>query len=161
MLGVFCRTRTKLLKDITLADLQAFAQSLADAGLAPIYRAQTLAAIESLFGFCQRMRHIASNPAAELTLPVYENRLAEQIVGEPEVQRLVETAAGARDRVLLALLYAAGLRVSEACGLLWRNVRQRGSSGQITVLGKNGRTRGVASLEIGRNLEQLRGGRRA
>ncbi len=35
-------------------------------GLAPISRARTLAAVKSLFGFCQRMRYVASNPAAEL-----------------------------------------------------------------------------------------------
>jgi site-specific recombinase XerC len=32
------------------------------------------------------------------------------------------------------------VRVSEACGLLWRNVRPREESGQITVFGKGGRT---------------------
>jgi integrase len=98
--------------------VQGFAESLVEAGLAPVSRARTLAAIKSLFGFCQRMRFIVVNPAAELGLPSYENRLAERIVGEKEVQRLLEAAEGVRDRVLLALLYGAGLRVSEACGLL-------------------------------------------
>lgn len=45
----------KSLKDITLADMQRFAQSLEDPGLAPISRARTLAAVKSLFGFaCER-----------------------------------------------------------------------------------------------------------
>ncbi len=48
-----------------------------------------------------------------------------------------------RDRILLRLLYAAGLRVSEACDLLWRNLHARGDAGQITVFGKNGRTRAI------------------
>jgi integrase/recombinase XerD len=148
----------KSLKGITLADLQRFAQSLVDAGLAPVSRARTLAAIKSLFGFCQRMRYIASNPAAELALPSYEHRLAERIVGEQEVRRLLEIAGDARDRVLLAVLYAAGLRVSEACGLLWRNVRPRGTAGQITVFGKNGRTRAIAlNTAIWVQLAALRG----
>jgi integrase/recombinase XerD len=90
------------------------------------------------------MRYLPGNPAAELVLPSYENRLAERIVGEDDVRRLVEADAGPRDRALLRLLYAAGLRVSEACGLLWRNVRPRGESGQITVFGKNGRTRSIS-----------------
>jgi integrase/recombinase XerD len=42
------------------------------------------------------------------------------------------------------LLYTAGLRVSEECGLRWRNLRPRGDAGQITVFGKNGRTRSIA-----------------
>src|SRR6185437_9758107 len=61
-------------------------------------------------------------------------------------------------RVLLRLLYAAGLRVSEACGLLWRNCRARGDAGQITVFGKNGRTRSIAlTAPVWNELNQLRG----
>ena len=41
---------------ITLADLQSFAQELANSGLAPISRVRTLAAVKSLFAFCYRMR---------------------------------------------------------------------------------------------------------
>jgi integrase/recombinase XerD len=148
----------KPLNQITLGDLQGFAQSLIRDGLAPISRVRTLAAIKSLFGFCQRMRYLPANPATELALPCYENRLAERIVGEQEVQRLVEADAGPRDRALLRLLYAAGLRVSEACALLWRNCWPRGDAGQITVFGKNGRTRSVAlTASVWDELNQLRG----
>jgi site-specific recombinase XerD len=52
----------KPLNRIGLGDLQRFAQSLVAAGLAPVSRARTLAAIKSLFGLCQRMRFIAVNP---------------------------------------------------------------------------------------------------
>jgi integrase/recombinase XerD len=113
----------KPLNRLTLGDLQSFAQSLIEDGLAPISRARTLAAVKSLFGFCQRMRFVPRNPAAELSLPCYEKRLAERIVGEDDVKRRVETDAKPRDKVLFRLLYVAGLRVSEVCGLLWRNVR--------------------------------------
>jgi len=148
----------KPLNQITLGDLQGLAQSLIQDGLAPISRVRTLAAIKSLFGFCQRMRYLPANPATELALPCYENRLAERIVGEQEVQRLVDADASPRDRALLRLLYAAGLRVSEACGLLWRNVRPRGDAGQITVFGKNGRTRSIAlTAPVWSDLIALRG----
>jgi site-specific recombinase XerD len=59
----------KPLNRLTLGDLQAFAQSLVEAGLAPTSRARTLAAVKSLFGFCQRMRYVPADPAAELSLP--------------------------------------------------------------------------------------------
>jgi hypothetical protein len=93
-----------------LGDLQSFAQSLVEVGLAPISRARTLAAVKSLFGFCQRMHYVPGNPASELVLPSYEKRLAERIVGEEDVRRLVDTDAKPRDRVLLRLLYAAATR---------------------------------------------------
>jgi hypothetical protein len=55
-----------------------------------------LAAVKSLFGFCQRTQYIVSNPAAELVLPSYENRLSERIVGETEGG----TRGGTRDSIL-------------------------------------------------------------
>ena len=134
----------KPLVRITLADLQSFAQSLTNSGLAPISRARSLAAVKGLFAFCHRMRYLPVNPAAELTLPSHENRLAERILGEEEVQRMLAAETEPRNRLLLRLLYAAGLRVSEACNLRWRNLHLRGTAGQITVFGKNARTRAIA-----------------
>ena len=133
----------KPLSRITLGDLQNFAYALTTVGLAPISRARTLAAVKSLFAFCHRMRYLHVNPAAELTLPSYENRLAERILAEEDVHRMLAAESKPRDRVLLRLLYAAGLRVSEACRLLWRNLRASGDAGQLTVFGKNGRTRAI------------------
>src|SRR5712691_10603131 len=133
----------KPLSRITLAELQNFAQALTASGLAPISRVRTLAAVKSLFGFCVRTRYLAVNPAAELALPAYENRLAERILAEEDVQRMLAAETEPRDRILLRLLYAAGLRVSEVCHLLWRNLHARGDAGQITVFGKNGRTRAI------------------
>jgi len=134
----------KPLNRISLGDLQSFAQSLVNEGLAPISRARTMAATKSLFSFCHRMRQIPTNPAAELVLPRYEIRLSERILGEEDTQKLLAAEVAPRDRILLRVLYGAGLRVSEASGLLWRNLRPRGDAGQITVFGKNGRTRSIA-----------------
>jgi integrase/recombinase XerD len=147
----------KPLKTIGLGDLQDFAESLVAAGLAPVSRLRTLAAVRSLFGFCQRMRYLPANPAQELALPAYESRLAERILPEEDLQRVLAVDLAPRDRVLLQLLYSAGLRVSEACGLRWRNLGARGDSGQITVLGKGGRTRAVAlPPEVWSALNKLR-----
>jgi site-specific recombinase XerD len=90
-------------------------------------------------------------------LPAYEKRLAERIVPEEDVQRMLAVEMEPRDRVLLRLLYSAGLRVSEACGLRWRNLSARGDAGQITVYGKNGRTRAIAlPKEVWEDLNKLR-----
>src|SRR5262245_10513738 len=134
----------KPLKQIGLADLQRFADTLSDSGLAPISQLRTIAAVRSLFGFCRRVGYLPQNPASELPLPAYENRLAERILREDDVHRLLAVEGSARDRVLLNLIYVAGLRVSEACQLRWRNLCPRGDgAGQITVFGKGGRTRAI------------------
>ena len=147
----------KPLSRVGLGDLQAFDDALVATGLAPVSRVRTLAAVKSLFGFCCRMRYHKVNPAAELGLPVYEKRLAERILPEEDVQRLLGADLVLRDRVLLRLLYSAGLRVSEACSLRWRNLSARGDAGQITVYGKNGRTRAVAlPKEVWEDLNKLR-----
>ncbi len=86
---------------------------------------------------------LAKNVAAELNLPRSENRLAERIPAEADVQRIIALETEPRDRVLLLLLYTAGLRVSEACNLRWRNLRARGDTGQLTICGKGGKTRAV------------------
>ena len=78
-------------------------------------RARTIAAVKSLFGFCQRMRYVSANAAAELPLPRYENRLAERVLSKGDVQRLLSGEAPLRDRMLLSRLYFGGLHVSEAC----------------------------------------------
>jgi len=66
----------KPLSDIGLGDLQDFDESLIADGLAPVSRVRTLAAVKSLFSFCCRTRYLPANPATELALPPYEQRLA-------------------------------------------------------------------------------------
>jgi len=48
-----------------------------------------------------------------------------------------------RNRTLLRLAYAGGLRVSELVALRWRDLRPREEAGQVTVFGKDGKTRAV------------------
>jgi integrase/recombinase XerD len=60
---------------------------------------------------------------------------------------------------MLRLIYGAGLRISEVCGLCWRDMQARNEGdGQATVYGKGGKTR-VILLPPGpwRLLVELRG----
>ena len=147
----------KPLKGVVLSDLQKFSQALADEGLAPISCARSIAAVKSLFGFCFRMRFIKSNPALELRLPKYELRLAERVLSEGGLKCLLAVECTPRDRILLNLLYFAGLRVSETCNLKWRNLHLQSDKNLVTVFGKNGRTRAVAIPDgLARDLVALR-----
>ena len=130
----------KPLARVTVGDLQAWGAALN--GLAPASRANRLAAIKSLFSTAHRLGYLPFNPGGVIKLPAIKRTLAERILAEGEVQRLLALESNPRNRALLTLLYAAGLRVSELCGLLWRDLRPRDrGEAQLTVLGKGGRTR--------------------
>lgn len=130
----------KPLKAITLGDLQGYFSGLAD--LAPASQARAINAAKSLFSFAQRIGYLIFNPCAAILSPKIKNTLAERILPEAQVHRLLALEPHPRNRVLLRLLYAAGLRVSEVSGLKWRDVQEREEgAGQITVYGKGGKTR--------------------
>ena len=134
----------KSLVEVTLGDLQSFADSLATSDLAPSSQARILSAVKSLLTFGHRIGTLPVNVGAPVKAPPAHNTLAERILSEAEVQALLQQATNPRDRALLRLLYAAGLRVSEVCGLRWRDLQSRGNAGgQLNVFGKGGKTRVV------------------
>jgi len=133
----------KSLSLMTLADLQTFADSLEQDGLAPASQHRCLAAIKSLFTFAVRLGYLQFDVGRALHLPKLQNRLAERILDEGQVQRMIAFESNPRDRTILLLTYAAGLRVSEICGLKWRNLQPRNNGGQVTAYGKGGKTRAI------------------
>ncbi|MEO8024655.1 site-specific tyrosine recombinase XerC [Polaromonas sp.] len=119
---------------------------------------QYLAAIKLWFKWLTRAHHILANPAADLDLPRQPKRLPGRILNPAEVEAVLaeaepSSAQGLRDRALLELLYATGLRRSEAAslgvydpdllrGVLW--VRHgKGGKQRVVPLG----TRATAWLE--------------
>ena len=131
----------KPLQRITLGDLQGYFGTLA--GLSPASQARAVNAVKSLFAFAQRIGYLAFNPGAAIRSPKNKNTLAERILPEAQVHRLLALEPHPRNRVLLRLLYTTGIRVSEVCGLKWRDLQEREGAGQITVYGKGGKTRVV------------------
>jgi integrase/recombinase XerD len=84
--------------------------------------------------------------------------LAKRIISEVEVGWLIRAARSRRDRVLLAVLYAGGLRISELVGLSWADVIQREALLQLSVTGKGGKVRQVLLPEaVSKALLELRG----
>ena len=131
----------KQLRGVRLQDLQDFADSLGD--LAPSSQARTLSAVKSLLAFGHRVGYLAFDVGRPLKLPSAKDVLAERILSESDVRRMIEGEGSRRNRTLLLLLYAGGLRVSEACGLRQRDAHERDTGGQVTVMGKGGKTRTV------------------
>jgi len=132
------------LQAVTLGALQDFADSLAAAGLEPASRGRTLAAVKSLLAFGHRLGYLPFDVGRALKLPPRREGLAARILEETDVQRMLALEGHPRNRVLLRLLYASGIRVAEICALCWRDVRPRdGGAGQIAVWGKGSKERAI------------------
>ena len=111
--------------------------------MAPASRARKLGAVKSLAAFGHRLGYLAFDIGAPLRLPAVKTTLAERILGEGDVLRLLTLEANPRNHALLRLLYAGALRVSELCALTWRDLQPREDAGQVTVFGKGGKIRVV------------------
>ena len=93
-----------------------------------------------------------------LTIPRKGKRLP-VVLSKPEVQRLLQAAVSLRDKLLLGLMYACGLRVSEVVSLRWRDIdmdrnvicvwQGKGRADRMVMLPNS--YRGLFSRLIGRN----------
>ncbi len=124
---------------ITVGDVQDFADSMAH--LAPRSRNQGLSAVKSLLTYGQRIGYLTFNVGAVVKLEKVGNDLAQRILPEDAVQRMLHTSASPRNRAILRLLYGGGLRVSELVYLKWRDLQERDDGGQVPPSSRSCRSR--------------------
>ncbi len=129
------------LRDTTLEDLQTFSNSLVH--LKPASRNRAIAAVKSALSFGVKTGYLQVNVGAVMKLPKLEDRLAERIMSEQAIARLLALETNKRNHAILVVLYRGGLRCAELCNLTWRNLQERDETGQITVFGKGDKTRSV------------------
>jgi integrase/recombinase XerD len=147
------------LQAVTVGHVQGYADDLAGRGLAAGTQASGLTAVKSLLSFAHRIGYTAFNVGAVVQLPPRKDTLAERIVPAATVRLVVDGEPNPRNRLLLRLLYLSGCRVSELCGLRWRDLQAREDSGQVTVYGKGGKTRAIPlPADLWRDLQAVRGG---
>ncbi|HEY7041526.1 MAG TPA: tyrosine recombinase XerC [Methylomirabilota bacterium] len=125
--------------------VRAFLARLHQRRLSKSTVARKLAAIRSCFRFLARRGALEVNPARSVRSPRLGRRLP-SVLPKDEATQLLDaapepTAAGARDRALLELLYASGLRVAEGCGLDVDDLDEARRT--VRVLGKGGKERVV------------------
>ncbi len=121
-------------------------------GLAARSRARLLAALRGLFAFLVREGRLAVDPARELRRPRLGRPLPKslsptavaQLLGVGDPDPLVQ-----RDLAMIELIYAAGLRVSEAVGITMVQVRLE--AGYLTVMGKGRKERAVPIGRVARD----------
>ncbi len=102
-------------------DLREWIASMSRRGQAPATVSRAVSAARGFFRFLMLDGHIKRHPAEDIHTPQNNSRLP-QFLSEEEMERLlfapdINTDIGVRDRAMLEVLYAAGLRVSEMCSL--------------------------------------------
>ncbi|CFX24641.1 Integrase family protein [Candidatus Filomicrobium marinum] len=117
--------------------------------------------VKSLLGYAHRLGYTQFNAGAVLRVkgPPRGAELAKRILPECDVALLIRATRKPRDRVLLEVAYAGGLRVSELVSLTWADVLAgKGDKAQLSVLGKGGAVRQVLLPErVSEDLLALRG----
>ena len=137
---------------VTPVVVASFIAGLKDAGLSPRSRARSLSAIRMFHKFLIIENYCDLNPTAIIEAPKTGGRLP-SVLSSPEVERLLAAPADngsgdIRDRAMLELLYATGLRVSELVALRSRDVNL--DAGFLLTMGKGEKERLVPIGESAR-----------
>ncbi|MBZ5562675.1 MAG: tyrosine recombinase XerC [Acidobacteriia bacterium] len=134
-------------KDIDALSVRGFLSFLFEKEKKKTSIARKLAAVRAFFKFLARERVLAESPAAAVSTPKLDRTLP-RIMTEEEMNTFLDRVAEAtnvgepimrRDRAIMELLYASGLRVSELAGLDLRHVNF--SDGVLLVRGKGRKER--------------------
>ena len=140
---------TIALRDATSDQLERYCAGLTQRGLAPATSARRISALRQFYRFLLLENIRADDPSARLEQPRRPRRLPKTLSLQ-EIEALIaatandDAAIGARDRAIVEILYASGLRVSELVELPLRAAPRPGV-GFVTVVGKGGKER-VAPL---------------
>lgn len=134
--------KTPLLQAQAL-DLQAFLAERVDGGYKATSSARLLSAMRRLFQYLYREKLREGDPTALLASPKLPQRLPKDL-SETQVDALlqapcVDQPLELRDKAMLEVLYATGLRVSELVGLTLSDVNLR--QGVVRVIGKGNKER--------------------
>ena len=126
-------------------DMRAFLLSLKRRNLSSRTMARNLVALRTFFRFLIQEGQVDVSPAEELESPSMTKKLPE-ILTLKEVERLLEqpnpqTLLGTRDRAMLEMLYATGMRVSELVQLPINQINVEG--GFVLLYGKGAKERVV------------------
>jgi len=158
------RTNARGLLETREQDLSAyFAFRYTQARLRASSQARLHSSLKRFFQYALRENCVAADPTLKLDTPKKPPRFPKSLT-EADVEALlaapaVETALGLRDRAMLEILYATGLRVSELVALKLIEISQ--DMGVVRVFGKGGKERLVpmgeeASAWLTRYLKEAR-----
>jgi integrase/recombinase XerD len=149
-LVAFAARKRRSVVALRQADLAAFIAGLRGRGLAARSVARAVHAMKGLYRFAVREGRLAADPMENLKAPRAFKALPRYLTS-PQVEALLsapdtKTGLGLRDRAMLEVLYATGLRVSELISLRAADLDMQ--VGVLTCFGKGGKERMVPLGEI-------------
>lgn len=126
------------LETVQSIDLQSFLAERIDGGYKAASSARLLSSIRRLFQYFYREKIRSDDPSAVIAAPKIPQRLPKDL-SEKQVEDLLnapatEDSLELRDKAMLEVLYACGLRVSELTGLTFSDISLR--QGVVRVVGK-------------------------
>ncbi len=129
--------------DLDLSTVRLYLAELNRLGHARSSVARKLSAVRGFVRYLRREGVLDHDPAALAVAPKLDKKIPAHL-SEPEMNRLLETpdvsaALGRRDRAILELFYASGLRLSELVGVDLEDVNL--NSRVVRVMGKGGKER--------------------
>ena len=144
-LAAFAGKREQVVDALQRQDLETFVRQLMSSGLAPRSVARAVACVRGFYRFVAMERRQDSSPADDLRPPRAWAALPKFLSLDEVDQLLVQpdtaTARGLRDKALLEVLYATGLRVSELIALRAGDLNL--DEGYLTCIGKGDKQRMV------------------
>ena len=132
-------------KNVKSEDISNFLYLLSELGLSSATRARSLSAIRGLHVYLYTYSVCDSDPSETIDMPRKEKNLPDVLTIDQVLimidQQDTSKPAGLRDRAILEVMYACGLRVSELCALRQRDLMIEHEI--IRVLGKGSKERFV------------------
>lgn len=141
--------------DLSIADVNhsianEYIKNLSISGLNSKSISRKISALRQLYLYLQTINKVKQNPFVEIKLPKIQRSIPKPL-SEDQVELLLNqpdevTSLGLRDKTMLELMYATGMRVSELVGLTFNQINL--NQGVVRIIGKGGKERLIPMGEV-------------
>ena len=118
--------------------INLYLKFLKEKKLAPTSLSRKIASLKGFFSWLNSMQKLNYNPTLSIEQPKLSQKLP-KVLSSEEVSTILKSKLSKRDKAIIEVIYAAGLRVSELCGLKMTNIDL--SSRFVRCVGKGSKER--------------------
>ena len=153
ILGFLVWLEEKSCEDVNFSNVKDYLHFIQKFNFKKTTISRKIASLRTFYKFLYREKKVESNPAMSLTLPKKPKSLP-KFLTQDEVEKIlsnvkIDTPSGYRNRAILELLWATGMRVSELSGLNFGDLNLENN--EIRVLGKGSKERIILVSDRAKN----------